>query len=91
MKNPIAEVLVGRRVLGWTLVEYIDSGASADVYRGTCDEKEGAVKVYRSWVTDTDPSGGRLTREIKSLQGLSHAHVCQFLTAGEELIDGENR
>jgi hypothetical protein len=44
-------VVDGKKIAGWTLEEYLGSGASAMVFRGRKDQRVAAVKVYKKEIS----------------------------------------
>jgi len=90
-RNEEATNLEGRAILGYDLTKYIDSGASADVYRAERDGRVFALKLYRAWVTDGDPVGHRRAREISALRALDHPHVCRYEASDIVIVDAKDR
>jgi serine/threonine protein kinase len=92
MQKPKARRLEGREIAGYTIDLYVDSGASADVYRATHNGRVVALKLYQPWVLEMAAGETkRLERETKSLQRIEHPNVCRFVDASVAEVDGERR
>jgi serine/threonine protein kinase len=91
LKNQRAIQLVGKEVGGWSLIEYIDSGMSADVYRATKGDAVAALKLYHEWVSAEDADGTRLEREGRTLLGIRHPNLSRYFELGEVHIDAARR
>lgn len=86
-----AQKVLGAEVGGYRLVEYLDSGWTADVYRGEKDGRSVAVKVYLSPDVLEGNDWARVQREQNALRAVDHPNICKYIAAGNGDVGGEAR
>jgi len=99
--NHDADIMVGKRVEDYDVVELIDRGGMGVVYKGRQSSlnRTVALKALPHIVSDHPEHLSRLRREAKVLASLSHPHIASIYDLAErdgtmllvmEYIDGES-
>lgn len=83
--------LLNTRILDCDVIEYLDSGWTADVYRAMRREESVALKVYRSLDVLQLDDWMRIQRERHALQAVNHPNICRFIDAGHATAGGSER
>lgn len=78
-----AKQLLGKKVGGWTVGEYIDAGKSAFVCRGNRGEEECAIKIFGKDVEEfgRDELRERINRQLKII-GNEHENLIRIYGGG---------
>jgi eukaryotic-like serine/threonine-protein kinase len=80
----MAEELRGKRVGGWTVLEFINHGKAALVFRASREREEAALKIFDPELVERfgrETQLGRIERE-KKLIGKRHPHLIEIRDGG---------
>jgi eukaryotic-like serine/threonine-protein kinase len=70
----IAASLIGRRIGGWEIAEFINNGKSAAVLRAVRDGKAAAIKVFDREIIERFGASVQLERIRRELRLIGHGH-----------------
>ena len=81
----LVDDLIGKEVGSWRIVDLVNHGKSAAVFRGEANGLRAAVKVFDPELIEEfgrGPQLARIRREVE-LKGHSHPHLVEIYDGGE--------
>jgi len=84
--------IIGTRIKGYRIIEFIDSGGFGSVYKAEKDDVFYAIKIFREdYVLKEYREKGednRIKREIDIMKSVSHLNLIKYIDDFKEIISG---